>query len=428
MQQRRGAGMMDVARLAGVSHQTVSRVLNDHPSVRETTRERVLAAMRELDYRPNRLARALVTSRSQLLGVITSGSAKWGPMSTLIAIEEAARASDYAVHVRTVRSAVADDGGARLAGVGDPVEVGAGARDGAADWAADGAAAGASEAAAVMADALIAFDTQPVDGVVVIAPRVSTVTALADISSRAPLLLVAAGVEPSERFDAVGVDQRAGARAATRHLIELGHRRIGHLAGPSDWFDALERRRGWQEELAAAGLPAGPVWEGDWTAEVGYAVGRSIAADPSRPTGLVVANDHMAMGVLRALGEAGLEVPGDVSVTGFDDIEGTGFLRPPLTTVRQDFEALAGVVMARLLPRLVPDGGGSGPGGGSGSGSGAGSDRAGLSGAGSGAGSAGAESGSESSPGSDETALPGVAAGSIVPELVIRASTAPPRH
>lgn len=350
MDQRRRAGMTDVARLAGVSHQTVSRVINSHPSVRPTTRERVLEAMRELDYRPNRLARALVTSRSQLLGVVTSGSARWGPMSTLIAIEEAARGSDYSVHVRTVRTPP------------------------------DPAAQGGTDPA--METALIGFDTEAVDGVVVIAPRVSTVASLDAIASRAPLMLVAAGVTPSPRYDVVGVDQRAGARAATRHLIELGHRRIGHLAGPSDWFDALERHRGWQEELSAASLPAGPVYEGDWSAEAGYAVGQALAADPDRPSAIVVANDHMAMGLLRALGEAGLDVPGDVSVTGFDDIEGTGFLRPPLTTVRQDFAALAEEVMARLLPRLEP--------------------------------------GNAASP------LP--EPGSIVPELVVRASTGQPRR
>lgn len=340
MQHRRPAGMTDVARLAGVSHQTVSRVLNSHPSVRPTTRERVLEAMRELDYRPNRLARALVTARSQLLGVVTSGSARWGPMSTLIAIEEAARASDYSVHVRTARTGAAERGGeSEPAGLPDALGE-------------DGLAAAAGPHAA-METALIGFDAQAVDGVVVIAPRVSTVAALETITSRAPLMLVAAGVQPTQRYDAVGVDQHAGARAVTRHLIDLGHRRIGHLAGPGDWFDALERQRGWQAELKASGLRAGPVWEGDWTAEAGYAVGQQIAADPDRPTAIVVANDHMAMGVLRALGEAGVEVPGEVSVTGFDDVEGTGFLRPPLTTVRQDFAALAQVLMARLLPQLT---------------------------------------------------------------------------
>lgn len=313
----RPAGMTDVAKLAGVSHQTVSRVLNGHPSVRPSTRERVLEAMTSLQYRPNRLARALVTSRSGLLGVVTSGSARYGPMTTLLQIEEAAREHDYAVHVAAVREAAE------------------------------------ASLAAQLSETLIALDTQAMEAVVVIAPRVSVVEALDGISSRAPLLLVAAGVTPTERYDAVGVDQAAGAQAATRHLIELGHTRIGHLAGPGDWFDSRERRRGWLEELTAAGLTPAGEWSGDWTAECGYRLGLELASDPDRPTAVVVSNDQMALGLLRALGESGVRVPEDVSVTGFDDIEGTAYLRPPLTTVRQDFEALAAAVMTKLMQTLA---------------------------------------------------------------------------
>lgn len=310
----RPAGMADVARLAGVSHQTVSRVINDHPSVRTSTRERVLAAMAELRYRPNRLARALVTSRSGMLGVVTSGSARYGPMSTLLAIEEAARRSDYAVHVRAVRTASPDG----------------------------------------LDRALVELDDQAVEAAVVIAPRVSVVEGLAGVETRAPLILVAAGVAPTDRFDAVAVDQAAGARAATRHLIDLGHTRIGHLAGPADWFDARERARGWRDELAAAGLEPAAQWEGDWTAEAGYRLGVELARDPARPTAIVASNDQMALGLLRAFAEAGVRVPGDVSVTGFDDIEGTAHFQPPLTTVRQDFEALASLVMERVLAAVTP--------------------------------------------------------------------------
>ena len=322
----RPAGMAAVARLAEVSHQTVSRVLNEHPSVRPSTRERVLAAMAELDYRPNRLARALVTSRSGIIGVVTSGSARYGPSSTLMAVEEAARGAGFAANVTAVRE---DD----------------------------------SEAlAARMAQTLLAFDSQAVEGVVVIAPRVSTVEALATISSRAPLLLIAAGVAPSPRFGVVSVDQAQGARAATAHLLAQGHTRIGHLAGPADWFDSRERHRGWLEELERAGVAPGPVWEGDWTADVGHAVGRRLLTDPDRPTAVVASNDQMALGLLRAFGEGGLDVPGDISVTGFDDIEGTAHFQPPLTTVRQDFAALGEAAMAEML-RLIAERGGRAPAG-----------------------------------------------------------------
>ncbi|WP_454299263.1 LacI family DNA-binding transcriptional regulator [Salana multivorans] len=352
----RRAGMTDVARLAGVSHQTVSRVINGHPSVRDSTRERVLAAMAELQYRPNRLARALVTARSGLLGVVTSGSARYGPMSTLLAIEETARGSDYAVHVRAVRP---------------------------------GAESDPESLAELLEAALAELDTQAVEAAVVIAPRVSVVEGLDGIVSRAPLVLVAAGVEPTERFDVVAVDQAAGARAVTRHLIDLGHERIGHLAGPRDWFDARERARGWREELATAGLTPAGEWEGDWTADAGYQLGLELAREPDRPTAIVASNDQMALGLLRAFGEEGVRVPEDISVTGFDDIEGTGYFRPPLTTVRQDFEALARLVMGRVLAAV--------------------------------------ERAAEHDDGRSAPRSPG-AAPTTMPELVIRASTAPPPH
>lgn len=314
----RPAAMADVARVAGVSHQTVSRVVNNHPSVRPATRERVLAAMADLDYRPNRLAKALVTARSGLLGVITSGSARFGPTSTLMSVEEAARGAGFAVNVTSVRATDAED-----------VE---------------------GQVATAMAHALSSFDSQAVEAVVAIAPRVSVVEALAGISSRAPLLLVAAGVAPSERFGVVSVDQAGGARAVTAHLADLGHRRIAHLAGPSDWFDARERERGMREELSSRGLAAGPIWEGDWTAARGYAVGRALAEGPREelPTAMVVGNDQMALGLLRALWEAGISVPGDISITGFDDIEGADHFSPPLTTVRQNFSALGARVMTEV--------------------------------------------------------------------------------
>lgn len=316
--------MTDVARLAGVSHQTVSRVINDHPSVRASTRDRVLAAMAQLHYRPNRLARALVTARSGLLGVVTSGSAKYGPMSTLLAIEEAARASEFAVHVRALRAATEAGPPAET----QPEEV---------------------PSAEALDAALAALDTQAVEAVVVIAPRIPALAALAEISSRAPLVLVAAGVAPTERFDVVAVDQAAGARAVTRHLLDLGHTRIGHLAGPASWCDSAERVRGFREELARAGLEAAGEWEGDWSATAGYRLGLQLADDADRPTAIVASNDQMALGLLRAFAERGVAVPADVSVTGFDDIEGTDHFQPPLTTVRQDFRALAALVMERVL-------------------------------------------------------------------------------
>lgn len=128
------------------------------------------------------------------------------------------------------------------------------------------------------------------------------------------------------------------ARLATRHLVDLGHTAIGHLAGPEPWFDAIERVRGWRAELSDHHLRPGPLLRGDWTAESGYRLGRQLLRRKNRPTAICVANDLMAIGAIRALYEAGVGVPGDVSIIGFDDIPGVSHLIPSLTTVRQDLD------------------------------------------------------------------------------------------
>ncbi len=351
--------MNDVARLAGVSHQTVSRVLNDHPSVRPETRARVNAAIAELGYRPNPAARALVTRRSQTIGVLTTGEARFGPTSTLLAVEDAARAAGYYVSLAIVRH---------------PSE---------------------KEVAA----SLDHFMGQSVEGVVVIAPRAEAVTAARAVASSVPVVMVAAGEPGAPGFRTVSVDQEAGAVLATRHLLELGHRDVVHLSGPQDWLDARLRLRGWQAERARWGLPPAEAIHGDWSAERGYAAGRDLLAraasgEAELPTAIFAANDQLALGLLRALSEAGVPVPGRVSVVGFDDVEGTAFFSPPLTTVRQDFGALGQRCMELLLSTLPV------------------------------VGAAGRQPGADVALGTGG----GVETEPIPPVLVVRASTAPPRH
>ncbi|WP_350227660.1 LacI family DNA-binding transcriptional regulator [Paraoerskovia sediminicola] len=220
-----------------MSHQTVSRVLNDHPSVRPETRDRVLVAIERLGYRRNSAARALVTRRSATIGVVTTGSALYGPTSTLVAIERAARDAGYFVGVATLTSL---------------------------------------DAASVHT-ALEHFLDQAVEGVVVIAPQDDVAQAVERFSADVPLVLVAAREpDPARKAHEIAVDQRAGARAATAHLAGLGHREVLHLAGPQDWFDARERVAGWREALAAAGTE-GTLRQGDWTSARGYRVGGELA-------------------------------------------------------------------------------------------------------------------------------------------------------
>ncbi len=289
--------MTDVAQLAGVSHQTVSRVLNDHPNVRPQTRALVLAAITELGYRPNAAARTLVTRRTHTLGVISFDTTLYGPASMLYGIERAARDS-YFVAIASVPEL---------------------------------------DRRSVL-DAVDRFVGQGVEGIIVIAPQDSAVEALYHVPEDIPLLAV--GCRTSPPVPSVAVDNAEGAALATRHLLSLGHRTVHHLAGPASWLDAQVRVDGWREALREAGAEEPPLlMAADWSAATGYDLGLRIATDDS-VTAVFCANDPMALGLLRALSEQGRRVPEDISVVGFDDIPESSYFLPPLTTVRQHFGEL----------------------------------------------------------------------------------------
>jgi DNA-binding LacI/PurR family transcriptional regulator len=301
--------MADVAQLAGVSYQTVSRVLNDSPNVRGETRERVLAAIRQLDYRPNSVARALVTGRSKTLGVVTFDTTLYGPASTLLGIARAAHDAEYAVSISSVRSL---------------------------------------NRSTVLA-AIQQLRDQGVDGVAVIAPLQAGVDALRHVRPDFAVVAVEAG--PNASIPVATIDQMAGAAAATRHLLNLGHRTVWHLAGPQDWKEAEERIEGWRSVLEAAAAPIPAPLRGDWTPRSGYELGENLL-QMADVTAVLVANDQMALGLLRRLREAGREVPRDLSVVGFDDIPEAAYFTPPLTTVRQDFAELGRRCLHLLLGRI----------------------------------------------------------------------------
>lgn len=308
-EKRRPAVMADVAQLAGVSHQTVSRVLHDSPHVRGDTRERVLAAIRQLDYRPNTVAQALVTGRSKTLGVVSFDTTLYGPASTLLGIEQAAHDAGYGLSISSLRS------------LNRP---------------------------AVIA-AIRRLRDQGVDGVAVIAPLRAGVDALRHLRPDFPVVAVETG--PDASIPVAMVDQTAGAAAATRHLLDLGHKTVWHLAGPLDWKEAEDRVEGWRSTLKAAGAPIPALLRGDWTPRSGYDLGRTLLQIPEA-TAVFVANDQMALGLLRRLHEAGREVPRDLSIVGFDDIPEAAYFTPPLTTVRQDFPELGKRCLHVLLGRI----------------------------------------------------------------------------
>ena len=308
----RPPGLYDVAKLAGVSHQTVSRVINSHPSVREETRHRVQEAIAELGYRRNVAARTLVTRRSNTIGVITSVSPFWGPSSTLIGVERAARDAGFYLTVAGLRSI-------------EPTAV---------------------------RDVLGHFVDQGVEGIVVIAPEAAMAHMAEPFITDLPVVMVAAGAEPAPGVQITAIDQERGARLATRHLIDLGHSSIGHIAGPEPWFDATARLRGWRRELADAGLRPGPLMSGDWTAASGHRIGVQLLRRKRLPSAVFVANDLMALGLIRALHDARIGIPQQVSVVGFDDMPGADHFLPGLTTVRQDFDTLGDQCIQMLLAVL----------------------------------------------------------------------------
>ena len=162
---------------------------------------------------------------------------------------------------------------------------------------------------------------------------------------------MAAEAGPDDSVPLVAVDQVEGAQMATSHLLELGHRTVWHISGPVDWLEAQDRMRGWRSTLEAAGAPAPPVLHGDWSARAGHELGRDLAANPD-VTAVFVANDQMALGLLRALHEAGRRIPGDISVVGFDDIPEAEYFTPPLTTVRQNFNEMGRRSLLLLLEQI----------------------------------------------------------------------------
>jgi len=310
-------GVREVAARAGVSSQTVSRVINDHPNIRPETRRRVQSAMADLGYRVNNAARSLGTATTRTLGVLASDAALYGPGAGIAALEAAARAAD-----RWIATAYAD--------------------------AAD---AGSVEAAV---ERLLA---QGIDGLVVLAPHAHTLdlvrAAVRDVPVAA--LHVRLGADG-------GADRQAeGAALAVDHLVALGHRRIARLAGPADWLEAAARDRGLDAALARHGLVSGPRWEGDWSAAAGARLAPRVA-DAARtadgPTAIVVANDQMALGLMAGLDAVGIAVPGDLSVAGFDDNPDAAYYRPALTTVRLDLagEARRAVAEALGLPGVAVPG------------------------------------------------------------------------
>ena len=309
----RSVSMRDVAELAGVSGQTVSRVANDMGNVAERTRRRVELAMEELGYRPNIAARALRSGEFRSIAVVAFGLETLGNIRTVSAIADEAARRSYAVELISIQHVPDEPGNADFS------------------W------------------AMRRLGQDAVDGMILILETSRSAGAALELPSGVPAVIVDAGAA----FDhpSVDADQEQGARLAVDHLLALGHPTVWHIAGPSVSNAAAARAKAWRSRLEEAGRAVPDIVIGDWTPESGYAAGRELAA-LGDVTAVFAANDQMALGALRAFHECGLAVPDAVSVVGFDDMAESAQFWPPLTTVRQNFEMAGSTAVSLLVDQI----------------------------------------------------------------------------
>jgi DNA-binding LacI/PurR family transcriptional regulator len=306
--------MRDVARVAGISLQTVSRVANGEPNVNQGTRDRVLEVMRDLGYRPNLAARAMRRGSFQTIGIVYQGLHAVGTRRTVEAVSEYASLQGYATTLMPIAAATG--------------------------FATSGAFTRLEEMAV---DVIVCIITSQIE----FETRVQFPKGM-------PVIFI--GPQGDPEVSALDSDQTGGTTQAVRHLLDAGHRTVHHISGASDSFFAKRRIETWSDVLEAEGRPVPEVMEGNWTAHSGYlAVQRMLAetAPADRPTAIFAANDQMALGAYRALSDAGLRVPDDVSVVGFDDIEEAADFDPPLTTVAQDWDLLGREVLRVTTESLL---------------------------------------------------------------------------
>lgn len=303
--------LLDIAQKAGVSHQTVSRVINHHPNVAHETRERVLQLIRDLNYQPNQVARSLATRRSRTIGIISYGTTFYGPAQMLTNIEKSFREQEYGLALSMISDLSFE------------------------------------ELYAAISD----LKSRSVDGIIIISPILDLkLTQVKELCTDLPFVMV--DIALGEQMPSVVIDQRYAGKMATRHLIELGHSQISEISGPLNWCDARLRHEGWLAALAEASLEPVLSIESDWSAAGGYAAAQQLLKQGRPFTGLVVGNDQMSLGAIKALKEHNINVPHEVSIVGFDNVPESAFFDPPLTTIKQDFSSL-GRQSAEYLIALI---------------------------------------------------------------------------
>ncbi len=292
--------MLDVAKMCGVSYQTVSRVVNDSPDVSAKTRRSVLKAIKTLGYHPNQLARSLKTRRSSILEVITFGVETFVPRELIIALGRAAIEHGYSLMFTEIPQDDPDQENRLFAHLNSGL----------------------------------------CDGAILTAPVESRL--FEKISADPPLLpIIQIRNQRGSTAPSVMIDQYYGSQLATQHLLDLGHREIAEICAPLIYHEALTRHTAFVDTLTAAGLsPSDSVEATEWMPADGYQAANKLMDRGAHFSGLIISNDYLALGAILALNERGLRIPEDISIVGFDDAPESAYYMPPLTTIKQDYEAL----------------------------------------------------------------------------------------
>jgi LacI family transcriptional regulator len=304
----------DVAAAAGVSRQTVSRVLNKKPDVAKETRQRVLEVIDRLDYRPSSIARSLTQGRSYTLGVVSYGLQYFGPSHTLVGIEHQANEMGYTLHLSLVQQP-------------------------------------ATSGVQILHDML----SYHVDGIIWAVSEIGNNRDWTEHEiCHLDVPVVFLDTRPCPGLSVVNIDNRRGGYLATKHLLDQGYQRIGLITGPLDWWSAQQRKSGWQDALEEAGAVVEDrlIVEGTWSAASGERGLRRLLEQHPDVDAVFACNDQMALGALKMTREMSLQVPEDLAIVGYDDVPEAPFFSPPLSTVRQDLHEL-GRCAVQELGRLV---------------------------------------------------------------------------
>jgi LacI family transcriptional regulator len=309
------ATIKQVAKAAGVSTQTVSRVLNDRPDVAQETRERILQIITELDYQPSALARSLIQQRSYTLGVVTAGLKFIGPSRTLNGITHKAEELSYALLLEELPRFDSEN----------------------------------------IKPLLLNLLARHVDGIVWAVPEVGDNRRWVDeILKDVPVPVVFLTMQPRRGISIVAVDNYAGGVLVTQHLLDQGRRKIGHIAGPLDWWEARQRKQAWQDTLRKAGIETTEDhWvEGNWSSSSGETAFEQLLLSYPAMDAIFVANDQMALSVLQVAHARNISIPRDLAVAGFDNLTESPYFWPPLTTINHNHYELGCRAIQELVSRI----------------------------------------------------------------------------